>query len=170
MTEISSQQSSPAQTAVVWLATLVALVLLGAVLAYWTWAWLAPQAQARAPAAAAQPQIGQAYNLFGRAQLQPAAAPGGVAIRLLGVVADAAQRRGYAVVQLDEKQILAVREGDDVVPGIRLVEVRADHVVLGRDGAREILAWPEKSSRARAAVAVPVTTAPGPTLPARTRD
>ncbi len=119
---------------------------------------------------AAQPRIESAYDLFGRAQPRQAAAPTGIAIKLLGVVAAPAQRRGYAVVQLDDKQILAVREGEDVVPGIRLAEVRADHVVLGRNGTRETLAWPEKSNRARATSVAPVTTTPAPAHPPRTRD
>ena len=59
-------------------------------------------------------------------------------------------RRGYAVVQLEAKQILAVHEGEDVAPGIRLAEVHADHVILERNGVRETLAWPEKKRRSPA--------------------
>ena len=74
------------------------------------------------------------------------AAPTGIAIKLLGVVAASAGRRGYAVLQLEAKQILAVHEGEDVTPGLRLAEVRPDHVILERGGMRETLAFPEKKA------------------------
>jgi general secretion pathway protein C len=74
--------------------------------------------------------------------------PTGIAIRLLGIVAATAGRRGYAVVQLEPRQILAVREGEDVAPGVRLAEVGTDHVILERGGTRETLAWPERSTPA----------------------
>jgi general secretion pathway protein C len=44
-----------------------------------------------------------------------------------------------------------VREGDDVVPGIRLAEVHADHVILEHNGTRETLVWPSKASAATSA-------------------
>lgn len=149
MASISSDRWQVAHSAMVWSATLAAVMLLGVVLAHWTWAWLAPPAQMRAPAATPEPRLETAFRLFGLAQQnQSAAAPSGHAIRLLGVVAARAER-GYAVMQLEDGQILAVREGGDVTPGIRLAEVRADHVVLQRDGKRETLAWPQKGNRAR---------------------
>jgi general secretion pathway protein C len=51
------------------------------------------------------------------------------------------------VLRLDSKKILAVLQGQDVVPGLRLAEVHVDHIVLERSGARETLAWPEKNSK-----------------------
>jgi hypothetical protein len=42
------------------------------------------------------------------------------------------------------RQIVTVREGEDIAPGLRLGEVATDHVVLERGGTREILAWPMK--------------------------
>ena len=64
-------------------------------------------------------------------------------------------RRGYAVVQLEPRQILAVHEGEDVAPGIRLAQVGTDHVILDRSGARETLSWPEKSVPAESAAPRP---------------
>ena len=155
MQELSPEPSSPAETAVVVLATLAALMLLGLALAYWTWAWIAPRPELRAESAA-EPglRLESASSLFGRAQRNPnIAAPTGIAIKLLGVVAASGGRRGYAVVQLDAKQILAVREGEDLAPGIRLAEVHADHVILERGGARETLAWPVKTPSAESPAA-----------------
>ena len=150
---ISLERSSLAQTAVVSLITLAALVLLGWVLAYWTWAWLAPRPEPRAqPATALGAGAGSAQGLFGNLQRgQNIAAPTGIAIKLLGVVAATRGRRGYAVVQLEAREILAVREGEDVAPGIRLAEVHPDHVILERNGVRESLAWPQKNAAAESA-------------------
>ena len=122
-----------------------ALIALALVAAYWTWVWLAPR-----PAATAQPAdaggSASAGVLFGNAtQERTAAAPTGIAIRLLGIVAATGGRRGYAVVELEPKQILAVHEGDDVAPGIRLTEVKADQITLERNGRQETLTWPEKT-------------------------
>ena len=146
-------RSGLAQTALVYLLTLAALALFGLVLAYWTWAWFAPRAEPRAePVAGEAGNLAMAGRAFGRVERsKSSAAPTGIAIKLLGIVAASGGRRGHAVVQLDGKQILAVHEGDDVAPGVRLAEVLTDHVILERSGLRETLAWPEK--RATAATA-----------------
>jgi len=130
------------------LPTFAAVALLGAVLAYWTWVWFAPRPEPRAEAAAVQSgSVASASAIFGTVQrVQSAAAPTGIAMQLLGVVAAAGSRRGYAVVQLEDKQILAVLEGEEVAPGVRLAEVNPDHVILERGGVRETLAWPQRSA------------------------
>ena len=147
-------RSSLAQTAVVSLLTLAALALFGFVLAYWTWIWFAPRAEPRAEAATVGTgSLASAGLVFGRVERNKnAAAPTGIAIKLLGVVAASGGRRGYAVVQLEAKQILAVHEGEDITPGLRLAEVHPDHVILERGGVRETLTWPEQK-RAPAATA-----------------
>jgi len=144
-----------AQTALVSLLTLAGLALLGLVLAYWTWAWFAPRAEPRAEAAAGEAgNLATASRVFGRVERNKSgAAPTGIAIKLLGIVAASGGRRGHAVVQLDAKQILAVHEGEDVAPGVRLAEVLPDHLILERGGVRETLAWPEKRATAATAVA-----------------
>jgi len=131
------------------LATLTALALLGVVLAYWSWAWLAPPSVARAPAAVeAAGRASSAGALFGSVKNGPgAAAAYSNAVRLLGVVAASGGRRGHAVLRLDAKKTLAVLQGEDVEPGLRLAAVHADHVILERNGARESVGWPEKISK-----------------------
>jgi general secretion pathway protein C len=148
MQQVSLDRSNLAQTAVVTLATIAALALLVLVAAYWTWVWFAPLPESRAPAAVdTGTAAGTASALFGSMRRDPnAPAPTGIAIRLLGVVAATGGRHGYAVVQLEAKEILAVREGEDVAPGIRLAEVGTDRVILERGGNRETLAWPEKNT------------------------
>jgi general secretion pathway protein C len=125
-------------------ANFAALALLGVVLAYWTWVWLAPAAAARAPAAPdTASSASSAGGLFGSAKQGPAAAAAG-SIRLVGVVAASGERRGYAVLRLDAKKTVAVLQGEDIEPGLRLAEIHVDHIVLERGGVRETLAWPEK--------------------------
>jgi general secretion pathway protein C len=135
------------------LATLAALMLLGVVLAYWSWAWLAPPPAPRAPAAAVTPgSTSAAAGLFRPVKDgQGAAAAASSTIRLLGIVAasrgPSGSRPGHAVLRLDGKKTVAVLQGEDVEPGVRLAEVHVDHIVLERNGARETLAWPEKNAK-----------------------
>lgn len=164
MQAISFERSNFAQTAVVSLATVAVLALLGLVLAYWSWAWLAPRPEPRAPAAAqtdgsAAGTMHSAYGLFGsRKRDANGAMPAGTEIRLLGVVAaqssHSGTQPGYAVLRLDAKQTVAVHEGGDVQPGVRLAEVHAGRVVLDRNGLRETLALPGRNTPAE--VAAPV--------------
>jgi general secretion pathway protein C len=137
-------RSSLAQTVVVSLLTLAAVALLGLVLAYWTWVWFAPRAEPRLEAAAVPGgSVASAGAIFGSTPREQTAAPTGVAMRLLGVVAASGGQRGHAVVQIDAKQIQAVHEGEEVAPGIRLAEVHPEHVILERAGGRERLAFPQ---------------------------
>lgn len=153
MRQFLLDRSNIAQTAVVTLATIAALAMLGLVAAYWTWVWLAPLPEPRALTAAdtgtAAASAGALFGSMRRERNSPV--PTGIAIRLLGVVAATGGRRGYAVVQLEAKEILAVREGEDVAPGVRLAEVGTDHVILERGGIRETLAWPEKNTATESA-------------------
>lgn len=159
-----------AQTALVYALTLAALALFGLVLAYWTWVWFAPRAEPRAEAAAGEAgNLAIASRVFGRVERgRNGASPTGIAIKLFGIVAASSGRRGYAVVQLDAKQILAVHEGDDVTPGVRLAEVLRDHVILERAGVRETLGWPEKKGSTSSAQAG-LSAAPRPAEPAAPR-
>jgi general secretion pathway protein C len=157
MQTISLERSNLVQTTIVSLVTLAAVALLSLVLAHWTWQWFAPrpEPQAALPARAGL-QVSAAYGLFGNAQRNPeSAAPTGIAIRLLGIVAATDGRRGYALMQLEAKEMIAVSEGDNVAPGIRLAEVDTDHIILERGGVRETLAWPQKG------LATPFAASPG---------
>jgi general secretion pathway protein C len=130
-------------TVTVLLLNLAAVVGLALALAYWTWIWFAPRAEiAATDTVQTSVSTGAAYALFGEAQTTGVPTATGIAIRLLGIVAATAGQDGYAVVQLDSKKILAVRAGQELAPGIRLLEVGADHLLLERGGARETLSWP----------------------------
>lgn len=144
----SSGRFDIAQTATVMLVTLVALAAFGLVAAHWTWQWLTPEPspQGQAPIEGATHGL-SAGDLFGKLlpQQNSSVATTG-AIRLLGIVSSTAGRSGYAVIRTEPGGILAVREGDEVAPGIRLQQVSADHVILERRGTHETLAWPKKGS------------------------
>ncbi|HET9385078.1 MAG TPA: type II secretion system protein N [Gemmatimonadales bacterium] len=147
------ERSGFAQSAAVSLVIFAALALLGLVLAYWTWAWFAPSPEPRVQAALAGGRAAgpthAATALLGNARRDTGGdGPAGLAARLLGVVAASGGQPGYAVLRLDAKQTVAVREGEELEPGVRLAEVHADHVVLEQGGARETLAWPKPDKSA----------------------
>ena len=145
MVGIQPKRSHFAQSALVFAVTLATLMLLCAILAYWTWAWLAPRpAPVARTADEVQPRPDTAYTLFGGARRTSTAAVAAPAIRILGVVAASGGKSGYAILQLDSNRVLAAREGTDIAPGIRLAQVQAGQIILERNGMRETLALPEK--------------------------
>lgn len=153
-----SPTAGMAATATASLLTFATLALLALVLAYWSWIWFAPSPEPRVePATVSGSSISSAQSLFGKIQQNGnAASSAGSAIKLLGVVAAAADQRGYALIQLNAKQILVVHEGEELAPGIRLAEVYTDHVILQRNnsgaeaGTRETLTWPGKHAAVKA--------------------
>jgi len=128
-------------------ATLAALALLGVVLAYWSWQWLAPPPAPRAPAAMDAASGTSGAGALFRTVKEGASASASGAVRLMGVVAASGSRPGNAILRLDSKKTVAVLQGEDVEPGLRLAEVHVDHIVLDRNGVLETLAWPEKNTK-----------------------
>ena len=151
---IASIRADAAQTALVYLTLLMALALLAAILAHWTRTlFIAPPEPAGEPATTVTGNAAPAGELFGFAQPHaPLAAAAGPDISLSGVAAASGGGRGYAIMQLDGKEILAVPEGGNIASDVRLAEVHPDHVVVERNGAREILVWPEKRPLAETAI------------------
>lgn len=147
-------RTTSAQTAGVTLLTIAATGLLALAAAEWTWQWMAPRSAARAPTAPGTTlNAMSAAGLFGTTQRQAGGVPSPVTdIRLLGIVAATAGRSGYAVLRIEPRQVITVREGKDIASGIRLAEVGIDHVILERDGIRQTLAWPLRGKAAEAPV------------------
>lgn len=112
-------------------------LVVGALLARWTWILFAPHTLAVLPP---KPEVtgAAAESLFGAvAASGVAAATGGSTIpgvKLIGVFAG---KHGFAVLRLDEKRQLGVALGEEVAPGTKLVEVAADHVLLEHNGLRQ---------------------------------
>jgi general secretion pathway protein C len=131
-----------------------AAALLAVVLAYWTWAWFAPEPEPRLQEAApSRGAVTAAPGLFGsapRVSTTSRADPAGQEFRLLGVVAASAGRPSHAVLRIDAKKTVAVQDGGEIEPGLRLAEVHADHVVLERGGVRETLALSKQPAPAAA--------------------
>ena len=130
------------QSLIVWIASVGAMGLLGAVLAYWSVTFWAPEPVTRSPAPDAAAGTAAARRLFGDAAERGAPAGSTAQIRLVGVVAASARKPGYAVIELESGQNVTLRTGEALAPGVVLVEVHANHVVLERNGARESVTWP----------------------------
>lgn len=144
MTALYRDRTALLQNLLVAVVTLAAMTLLVRVLAYWTWVVLAPAPEASAPTSPALAMTGVAAPaLFGHASARDADhVPTRLAITLLGTVVASAGRQGHALVQLGGQPSFVVREGERLAPGITLLEVGSDQIVLERAGQRETLAWP----------------------------
>ena len=109
-----------------------------------------------APAAA---QSVARWHVFGAAPAQPGSGPGAAAstlsLVLRGTFAGADPKDGIAVIDNAGQGERAWRVGDEVVPGVRLAAVHADHIVLLRDGKEETLALPRDTQLAPADVVRP---------------
>lgn len=111
----------------------VGAAVLGVLLAKWTWLLFAPASPAM-PAAAWEAS-GEAERVFGTVSVADTAALSSLGnIKLIGVFAH--RTRGFAVMQVDEKQI-GIGLGDEVKPGVKLVETHADYVLLERADIRQ---------------------------------
>lgn len=142
MQVVSLNRSDIAQTATVSLATLLSLSMLAWVLAYWTWQWVAPASNPRAQTATPPTRVAAANGLFG--DMPRERAPATETTTLIGVIAATASSDGYALLRIAEQPMRAIREGEEIAPGIRLAKVEPDQVLLERDGAFETLALPGK--------------------------
>jgi len=113
-----------AQTVFGSVATIAAITVLSMVLAYWTWGFFSPHSEPRIMAALAATDAGNseaANRLFGNVAEGSSGGGAGISgIALLGVVAAPGTQSGYAVMRLDAKRTVAVREGEEIEPGVRV--------------------------------------------------
>lgn len=117
--------------------TAILVIVLAWLAARWTWVFVTPPATAPATAGVPAVDLAAASRLFGGdAQVAsgPSRGPGG--FRLKGVVAPTAGTVGAAVLNVNGKDV-AVPIGGEIQPGVKLVEVEPDHVVISRAGVRE---------------------------------
>jgi general secretion pathway protein C len=161
MRHIQTDGSNVVQTTLVYTINLAALLLLVGTLAYWGSVWLATDhtsdTQQETPRDRPVSDTGHlkltAGNLFGIAQLeQHVPVASSIEVKLLGVIAASGSQKGYAVLKVDEKQILAITEGQAIVSGVVLAEVHSNHVLLERSGLHETLALPDPASSAGFAI------------------
>ena len=116
------------------LAVAALVLLLAYQLAHWTWVFLAP-----APVASI-PQGDSGVDLAAVARLFGAPAPAGATaadLRLKGVIAPTPGTAASAIFSTGAGRDIAVYVDGEVKPGVKLVEVDPDHVIVSRAGERE---------------------------------
>jgi general secretion pathway protein C len=100
-------------------------------------------------------------NLFGQAATPAGNAPvTSMALLLGGVIADADDKRGFALIGTGSTDIKFYKVGDTVPGGARLAAVQVDRVLLDRGGVLETLLLPPRST---VNLGVPPPVAPPPT-------
>jgi len=115
------------------------VVLLAYQLAHWTWVFVAPAPVAAVPDGAPAVNLAAVAKLFGAGP--PANSPGAAAstsgLRLKGVIAPDQGPAASAIFSTGAGKDLAVFVDREVQPGVKLVEVRPDYVIVSRAGERE---------------------------------
>jgi general secretion pathway protein C len=127
---------------------LITFMLAGAVcavLAFW-WVRLRevspPVVAIASPDRPAHFDLAVQTRLFGTRPQVTMSAPS-VDIVLGGVIAPGSKKgRGVAVLAVDAKPMRAYRTGDEIAPGIQLVEVQATRVLIEQNGARSEVSLP----------------------------
>ena len=111
-------------------------LVLGVMLARWSWLLLAPHATAVAVIPEHEATV-EAGRLFGAAVSGASTQEGNLpSVRLIGVFAAETGKSGFAVLRLDDKQV-GVVVGEGVAPGTKLLEVHRDYVLLERAGVQQ---------------------------------
>jgi general secretion pathway protein C len=124
--------------------TLIMVIALGAQLAWWGWRFAKPSNTLVAANANNQIDLAQAQHLFGQAEVSatPAATTATAApsdVRLKGVFAVDGKTPSAAVVNIGGRD-MAVKLNEKISENITLVDVKADHIIISRAGARERIA------------------------------
>jgi general secretion pathway protein C len=116
----------------------VALVLVLAwQLAHWTWVLIAPAPSASPPEARTDVDFAAIARLFGAAAPGEASTPSAAGgLRLKGVIAPTPGVEASAIFSVGAGKDVAVYIGREVQPGVKLVEVNPDHVIVERAGVR----------------------------------
>ena len=117
----------------------IGAVIVGVLLARWTWILFAPHTLAVLPARLdAGEKVSDA--LFGIVAASGVAkANGDAALGNMHLVGVFTGKHGFAVLKMDEKTQRGVALGEEVISGVKLVDVDVDHVVLDHNGLRQRL-------------------------------
>src|SRR5688572_30811462 len=132
--------ASPAKqgNGVIGTVAIVALTLVLAFqLAHWTWVFMAPPEVARTPDPDAGVDLAAIARLFGAAAPSAAGTPSTSGLRLKGVVAPDAGPIASAIFSTGGGKDIAVFVDREILPGLKLLEVKPDHVVVSRGGVNE---------------------------------
>lgn len=105
-------------------------------LAHWTWVFIAPPQVATTPAADGGVDMAAIAKLFGAAP-PSSATVSSAGLRLKGVVAPDGGPIASAIFSTGSGRDIAVFVDREITPGLKLLEVKPDHVIVSRNGARE---------------------------------
>lgn len=139
---LSSKFVSASAAAVAWA---LALAFAAWVVSGWFWDRAAPAAAyfqtvlETDPVAVAHAVA--AKHLMGVPKAQPEEKSAGSRgpFRLLGLMTASDRWPGFAILSQHDKESLVVMEGEEILPGVSLLKVMPDQVVIGRDGTTESL-------------------------------
>lgn len=123
-------------------------------LAHWTWLFLAPAPAKPLATSSTTPDPARmldtihAAHLFGTASnvASPAATQTTTSLnlKLSGVFAATGKLPAVAIINVENKGDLPFMNGDSILPGVTLEQVRPDHVLLSRGGVMEKLPLEQK--------------------------
>ena len=117
---------------------LLALVLVLAFqLAYWTWVFVSPPKSAAKVTEQAEGDLAAGARMFGAAPPAGAGPASASGLRLMGVVAPTPGVAASAIFSAGTGKDIAVYLDREVQPGVKLVEVHPDHVIVARAGVQE---------------------------------
>ena len=106
-------------------------------LAHWTWVFLAPQPVATTPDGDTGVDLAAIARLFGATPPAVASGPSSTGLKLKGVVAPDGGPIASAIFSTGGGKDIAVFVDREISPGVKLVEVKPDHVMISRAGALE---------------------------------
>jgi len=122
-------------------------------LAHWTWVFIAPAPRA-APADNSRPvDLPAIARLFGAAPPAENPVVDSLGLKLKGVIAPDGGPIASAIFSTGTGRDIAVFVNRDITPGVKLVEVDPDHVVVSRGGVRSRIDLEAPRPGARTAVA-----------------
>lgn len=114
------------------------VIVLAWQLAHWTWIFLAPPASTAATPSRLAPDLAVAARLFGGSAPASEARTSSYAnLHLKGVIAPSPGTVASAIFSTGSGKDIAVLLDGDVQPGVTLVSVGPDHVIISRGGVRE---------------------------------
>ncbi len=128
---------TPAKGFIGTLAVVALTLLLAYQLAHWTWVFIAPAPVASVPDGEAPVNLPAIARLFGAEIPAASEASSSSGLRLKGVIAPRAGVAASAVFSTGSGKDIAVYVGREVQPGVKLSEVKPDHVIVSRSGKRE---------------------------------
>src|SRR3954462_13184679 len=118
------------------LAIIALTLVLAFQLAHWTWVFIAPPEIARTPDGDAGVDMAAIARLFGAAAPSSSTASTS-GLRLKGVVAPDGGPIASAIFSTGSARDIAVFVDREISPGVKLLEVKPDHVIVSRNGVRE---------------------------------